>query len=77
VACLEKDIEEMLACFGEEPKLWIKIRTTNAIERIFKEVRRRTWPMSLFANAASCERIVYALFKRYNNRWKERRYVVF
>jgi transposase-like protein len=77
VACLEKDIEELLACFGEEPKLWIKIRTTNAIERIFKEVRRRTRPMSLFANVASCERIVYALFKRYNNRWKERRYVVF
>jgi len=77
VACLEKDIEEMLTCFGEEHKLWIKIRTTNAIERIFKEVRRRTRPMSLFANVASCERIVYALFKRYNNRWKERRYVVF
>jgi transposase-like protein len=77
VACLEKDIEELLAGFGEEPKLWIKIRTTNAIERIFKEVRRRTRPMSLFANVASCERIVYALFKRYNNRWKERRYVLF
>jgi transposase-like protein len=77
VACLERDIEDMLACFGEDSKLWIKIRTTNAIERIFKELRRRTRPMSLFANVASCERIVYALFKRYNNRWEERRYVVF
>lgn len=77
VACLERDIEEMLAFFGETSKLWIKIRTTNAIERIFKELRRRTRPMSLFANVASCERIVYALFKRYNKRWEERRYVVF
>jgi len=40
-------------------------------------LRRRTRPMSLFANVASCERIVYALFKHYNNRWEERRYVVF
>jgi transposase-like protein len=77
VACLERDIEDMLAFYREDSKLWIRIRTTNAIERIFKKLRRRTRPMSLFANVASCERIVYALFKRYNNRWEERHYVVF
>ena len=36
-----------------------KLRTTNAIERCFREVRRRTRPMSAFCNDASCERIVY------------------
>ncbi len=77
VACLERDIEDLLVFFQEDKKLWRKLRTTNAIERLFKELRRRTRPMSLFANVASCERITYALFNKYNNKWKERRYVVF
>ncbi|MEO0107465.1 MAG: transposase, partial [candidate division WOR-3 bacterium] len=77
VACLERDIEDLLVFIQEDKKLWRKLRTTNAIERLFKELRRRTRPMSLFANVASCERIIFALFNKYNNKWKEHRYVVF
>ncbi|GAI47545.1 unnamed protein product, partial [marine sediment metagenome] len=54
----------------------IKIRTTNMIESLFKQLRRRTRPMNLFANAESCERITYALFTKYNKQWKDRRYVI-
>jgi len=77
VHCLEKDIENLLVFFKQDKKLWVKLRTTNMIERLFKELRKRTRPMSLFTNEASCERIVYALFAKYNNKWKDRRYVVF
>lgn len=76
VQCLEKDIEELLVFFKEDKKLWIKIRTTNMIESLFKQLRRRTRPMNLFANVESCERIVYALFTKYNKQWKDRRYVI-
>jgi len=72
VECLEKDIDEMLNFF-ECPKTHRrKIRTTNAIERIFREVRRRTRPMNCFTNDASCERILYGLFYYYNQKYKQK-----
>jgi putative transposase len=77
VHCLEKDIENLLVFFNQDKKLWVKLRTTNMIERLFKELRRRTRPMSLFANVASCERIIYALFAKYNKKWEDRRYAIF
>ena len=49
--------------------LRVKLRTTNAIERAFREVRRRTRPMSAFTNDASCERITYALVAHLNAQW--------
>ena len=72
VHCIEKDLEELLN-FLECPKTHhIRIRTTNAIERSFREVRRRTKVFSCFSNTASSERIVYAIFTHLNNNWKDR-----
>ncbi|MCX7793750.1 MAG: transposase, partial [Thermodesulfovibrionales bacterium] len=51
-------------------ELWVKLRTTNVIERAFREVRRRTRPMSCFNNTASIERIVYAVISRLNEHWR-------
>lgn len=51
--------------------LWKKIRTTNLIERAFKEVKRRTRPMGVFVNRASMERILYAVFFHYNSKGQE------
>jgi putative transposase len=72
VQCVEKDLEELLSFFAEPTNLARKLRTTNAIERCFREVRRRTNPMSCFNNRESCERIIYAIFSHQNNRWKGR-----
>jgi len=44
------------------------MRTTNVIERQFREVRRRTNPMTCFANEA---RILYAILHYANQRWAE------
>jgi len=51
--------------------LWRKIRTTNLIERAFREVKRRTRPMGVFGNRDSMERILYAVFYHYNSKGKE------
>jgi putative transposase len=51
--------------------LWRKIRTTNLIERVFREVKRRTRPMGVFGNGSSMERILYAVFYHYNSKGKE------
>ena len=48
VACLEADLEELVPFLACPPAYWKKVRTTNAIERAFREVRYRTRPMSCF-----------------------------
>lgn len=70
VKCLEADLEDLLPFFDEPKHLWPKLRTTNAIERMFREVRRRTRPMSCFTNTQSVERVVYAIFSRQNRIWR-------
>lgn len=69
VKCLEENIEELLNFFKCPKEIWKKIRTTNIIERTFREVRRRTRPMSCFQNTASLERIIYAIFYRMNKKY--------
>ena len=63
VACLRNDLDDLLTCFRyktlAEQKL---VRTTNAIERRFREVRRRTRPMGTFQDKTSMDRILYAVF---------------
>jgi transposase-like protein len=72
VKCLEKDMEYMLRFFDFPKTHRKKIRTTNAIERSFREVRRRVRTMSCFGNSASCDRIMFAVFNHLNKHWKER-----
>ncbi len=72
VHCLEKDLEEMLSFLDCPKSHQIKIRTTNAIERAFREVRRRTRVFSCFSNTASSERIIFAIFTHLNNNWKDK-----
>lgn len=71
VRCVEKDLEDLLNFLNvTTSEMWKKIRTTNVIERAFREVRRRTRPMGVFGNKASVERIVYAVFYHLNHNWR-------
>ena len=67
---LERDLPELLTFFEFPRHLWRKLRTSNAIERCFVEVRRRTRPMVVFVNVESVDRIIYAIFSRFNEDWK-------
>lgn len=69
VRCIEKDLEELLNFYNCPKQIWIKLRTTNVIERAFREVRRRTRPMTCFNNTQSIERIVYAMLNHLNEQW--------
>jgi transposase-like protein len=42
------------------------VRTTNAVERRFREVRRRTRPMGTFQDETSIDRILFAVFTHEN-----------
>lgn len=72
VKCLEKDLDELLNFLDFEEEHWRKIRTTNVIERAFREVRRRTRPMSSFTNKASCERIIFGVISYLNKKWEDK-----
>ena len=69
VACLRKDLDSLLTFYSRPKAHWKKVRTTNAIERQFREVRRRTDPMTCFAHEPSADRILYAIFNHANQRW--------
>jgi transposase-like protein len=71
VRCLFTDLEDLLTCFQfTDPVFRKAIRTTNHIERRFKEVRRRTRPMGVFSNKTSVDRILYAVFM-YENKTED------
>jgi putative transposase len=72
VACVEKDLDQLLSFFQiNNPELWSRLRTTNLIERSFREVRRRTRPMGVMANTQSLQRIVFAVFHHLNQNWTQ------
>jgi putative transposase len=69
VRCLRQDLDELLEFFRFEDATWRKAaRTTNAIERRFREVRRRTRPMGVFSERTSIERILFAVFVHENKK---------
>jgi len=77
VNCLEKDFDELLNFFDMPPDHWIKVRTTNVIERSFREVRRRIRPMNCFTNSRSVDRIIYGVINHLNESWKEKPFIKF
>lgn len=78
VRCIEKDLDSLLAFLTipikEQYRALIRrqIRTTDIIERSFREVRRRTRPMSCFKNTDSVQRIIYAIFSKLNTKWERK-----
>ncbi len=72
VRCLEVDLNEMLSFLACPTSHWKKVRTTNAIERAFREVRRRTRPMTCFQNPASVDRIIYGVISHLNKTWEKK-----
>ena len=70
VECIEKDLNELLTFYDFPYKHWVKIRSTNVIERAFKEFRRRIKIMETFPNEQSCLRIMFSLAKLLNENWE-------
>ena len=71
VNCLEKDFDRLIPIFDFPRNIRKMIRTTNVIERCFREVRRRLKVMGYFQNSKSCDRIIYAIFNYFNTKWKQ------
>jgi len=63
VQCLRQDLPELLTFLRVNLSFpHSMLRTTNAIERRFREVRRRTRPMGTFSDQTSMDRIMFSVF---------------
>jgi transposase-like protein len=69
VACVEQDLEELLAFYDCPSAHWRMVRSTNVIERLFVELRRQIRTMCAFSTRDSCERILFSIFHRMNQHW--------
>ena len=66
----EKALPEGLTVFDFPPAHWRRLRTSNCIERLHKEIRRRTRVATLFPNEASCLRLVTAIIMEIAEEWQ-------
>ncbi len=55
------------ACFSLPHR--VRMRTTNGLERLNKEIKRRACVATLFPNAVSCLRLVSAILAEQDEEW--------
>ena len=70
---LEKNIPEGLAVFAFPATHQRRLRTSNSLERINRELDRRTTVVSIFPNEASCLRLVSAILIEQDEEWQSDR----
>jgi transposase-like protein len=76
-AWLEENLAEGFTVFNFPIEHRRAIRTTNSLERINREIRRRTRVVGIFPNEASCLRLVSALLMEISEEWQTgKRYCV-
>lgn len=69
VKWLEENIEDGFTIFAFPRSYWRKLRTSNPLERVNREVKRRTRVATLFPNEASCLRLVSAVLREIHEDW--------
>jgi putative transposase len=65
----EKNLPEGFAVFVLPDAHRVRMRTTNGLERLNKEIKRRTRVATLFPNPDSCQRLVSALLVEQDEEW--------
>ena len=66
---MEENIEDGLTFYQFPSCHHRRIRTTNGLERLNQEIRRRTRVARLFPNVESCLRLVTAVLAEINDDW--------
>lgn len=70
VTCLERSIENCLRFFHFPKEDWICLRTTNIIERLNKEFKRRTKPMEIVAGERACYTLLAFICLKMELHWR-------
>ena len=73
---LEEAEEDLTAFYAFPREHWTKLRSTNPLERVNKEIGRRSDVVGIFPNDASAIRLVGSLLIEQNDEWLvNRRYL--
>jgi putative transposase len=73
---LEEAEEDLIAFYAFPSEHWTKLRSTNPLERVNKEIGRRSDVVGIFPNDAAVIRLAGALLSEQNDEWLvQRRYL--
>jgi putative transposase len=70
VTWAQKALPEGMVVFNMPQQHWRRLRTDNMLERLNKEILRRTRVATLFPNTASCLRLVSAVVMEISDDWE-------
>jgi putative transposase len=74
IACLEDGFDDAMSVMALPEKYRRRLRTTNMMERLNEEVRRRERVIRVFPNDASALRLIGALLAEISESWQEKIY---
>jgi len=72
VKCLENSLNSCLTYLQFPQEEWICLRTTNVIERVNKEFKRRTKPMEILAGERSCYTLLAFVCLKMELNWRSK-----
>jgi transposase-like protein len=75
MACLEQGFAAATAFYAFPTAHWKRIRTTNSLERLHGEIKRRTKAVGAFPDRASALRLITAVALKVTAIWSDRRYL--
>jgi putative transposase len=70
VKCLQNSLDNCLTFFDFPEEEWISLRTTNVIERLNKEFKRRTKPMEIVAGENACYTLLAFISIKMEIHWR-------
>ncbi len=70
VKCLGNSLDACLTFFNFPEEEWISLRTTNIIERLNKEFKRRTKPMEIIAGEQACYNLLAFICLKMELHWR-------
>ena len=74
-ALLDRHGEEILAAYQLPEGHRKRMRSTNMLERVNQEIKRRTRVIRIFPNEQACVRLVSTLMMELNQEWMARLYL--
>lgn len=75
VDCLENGFEAATQYFAFPERHWMRIRSTNGLERLHGEIKRRTRAIGAFPDRASALRLITAVALESVSVWRDRIYL--
>jgi len=69
-ALMDEAEEDVLACFAHPAPHRVKLHSTNTLERLNKEVKRRANVVGIFPNEAGIPRLIGAVLMEQNEEWQ-------